>query len=85
MESGVYYLYILAHSDSISSLTERRADIDLQAPPTSTILGGTQPTTPGTGKEEGISPILIILPIAVVVAGAVVFFILRGGRVKRAN
>ncbi len=85
MESGIYYLYILAYSDSISSLAERRADIDLQASPTPTGPDGTQPTTPGTGEEGGISPILIILPIAVVVAGAVVFFILRGGRSKRAS
>ena len=84
MQSGVYYLYILAHSDSISSLAERRADIDLQASPT---LGpdGLQPTTPGSSEEGGISPILIVLPIAVVIAGAVIFFILRGGRAKRTS
>jgi|TARA_B100000315_G_scaffold69662_1_gene63464 peptide/nickel transport system substrate-binding protein len=84
MQTGIYYLYTLAYSDSISSLAERRTDIDLQASP---ILGpdGTQPTTPGSSEEGGISPILIILPIAVVVAGVVVFFILRGGQAKKTS
>ena len=83
MQSGVYYLYILAYSDSISSLAERRADIDLQAP--SPALNTTQPPISGPSEKGGISPILIILPIVIVVAGAVVFFILRGGRAKRVS
>ena len=82
MQVGVHDLDRLACSDSISSLAERRAEIDLQAPAPGP--DGTQPPAPGPSEEGGISTILIILPI-VVVAGAVVFFILRSSRAKRTS
>jgi peptide/nickel transport system substrate-binding protein len=95
MQSGIFYLYILAYSDSISSLAERRADIEvtistdgvITTPPTTTPPTDGGIITPTTPPTEGgdLSPILIILPIAVVVAVVAVFFILRGNRAKKAS
>ena len=83
MESAIYHLYILANSDSVSSLAERRADIEVT---TTTDGGGTTPTDGGTPTEPsdgGLSPIIIIVPVVLIAAAAVVFFILRGGRAKK--
>ena len=87
MQTGIYYLYILANSDSISSLAERRRDIEVTTdsgttPPTN----GTTPTNGGTTTEPsdgGMSPIIIIIPITLLVAGGIAYFILRGGRAKK--
>ncbi len=89
MQSGVFYLYILAHSDSISSLAERRVDIAaaISADGGITTPPETQPTPtiPAPTEEGGVSPVLVILPIAVVVTAVVVFFVLRGNRAKKTS
>ncbi len=88
MESAIYHLYILVNSDSVSSLAERRADIEV----TTGANGGTEPTngtqptnggTPTEPSDGGLSPIIIIVPVVLIAAAAVVFFILRGGRAKK--
>jgi len=87
LTGDLYYLYITAYSDSISSLAERRADIVVGAAPSN----GTEPppsdngtTAPPSSSDDsgGLSPIVIILPIAILAAGGIAYFVVRGGRAK---
>ncbi|MES0329532.1 MAG: hypothetical protein ABUK06_04525, partial [Dehalococcoidales bacterium] len=87
LTGDLYYLYVTAYSDSISSLAERRADIVVGAAPSN----GTEPppsdngTTPPPSSGDsggGLSPIVIILPLAILAAGGIAYFVVRGGRAK---
>jgi peptide/nickel transport system substrate-binding protein len=87
LTGDLYYLYVTAYSDSISSLAERRADIVVGAAPSN----GTEPppsdndtTAPPSSSDDpgGLSPIVIILPIAILAAGGIAYVVVRGGRAK---
>jgi peptide/nickel transport system substrate-binding protein len=89
MDADIYHLYILANSDSLSSLAEQRVDIEVSSGTnggTTPDNGGTTPDNGGTTPDNGggsISPIVIIIPIVLLAGGGIVYFILRGGRTKK--
>jgi peptide/nickel transport system substrate-binding protein len=87
LTGDLYYLYVTAYSDSISSLAERRADIVVGAAPSNGTEpppsdNGTTPPPSSTDDSDGLSPIVIILPIAILAAGGIAYFVVRGGRAK---
>lgn len=82
LKQGIYYLYLLGSSDAVSQVTERRLDVDM--------AGGGVITVPGDNGENGgggggggISPMLIVIPIALLVGGGLVFMILKGAKTKK--
>ena len=90
MDAEIYYLYILANSDSLSSLAERRVDIEVSTGGnggTTPDNGGTTPDNGGTPGDSGggMSPIVIIIPITLLAAGGIAYFIVRGGRAKKSG
>ena len=79
LSPSIYYLYLLASTDEVSKITERRVDLDMAS-------GGIL-FPDGTGGNDdssgGMSPILIIIPIVVIVGGGLVLFILKGAGGKK--
>ena len=86
MQPGIYRMFLVIHSDEVSSLAERLTDIEVQATPGEG-LGKPAPTQPGASApeepEEGTSFILIIIPVAIVIAAIIGFLILRRARVRK--
>jgi len=84
MIPGVYHLFIVAHSDEVSSLAERRVDIDVQVGP-GEAPHGLLPEAPAAPEKpgEGI-PAFIAGPICAVVA-VVIVFVRRRARRRKAS
>ena len=84
MQPGVYHLFMVAHSDELSSLAERRVDIEVRAP--GEVPHEPLPTAPPAAPEkpgEGI-PTFIVAPVSTVAAGVIVFLVLRRRRTRKA-
>ncbi|MEN8613682.1 ABC transporter substrate-binding protein [Dehalogenimonas sp. THU2] len=83
LSKGIYHLYLLAYSDTVSLVTERRVDVDMAgggiiAPPEQS--NGTNDNGGGSG---GISPILIVIPVALLVGSGLVMLIMKGAKPKK--
>ncbi len=83
LAKGIYHLYLLASSDTVSQVTERRVDVDLAgggviAPPEQTGSSNNN----GDGGGGGISPIIIVVPVALLVGGGLVMMIMKGSKPK---
>jgi len=76
MQAGVYHLFVVAHSDEVSSLAERRVDIEVSVTP-----GGElgrpppQPTPAALGRPGGIP--IFVAPVCVAIAVIAVFLVRR--------
>ncbi|MDV2989226.1 MAG: hypothetical protein P3T54_03635 [Dehalogenimonas sp.] len=78
LSPSIYQLHLLAYGETVSLVTERRVDLDLAT-------GGIiKPDDMGDNNSSGgLSPIFIIIPVAIVVGGGLVFLILKGSGAKK--
>ncbi|HEX77515.1 MAG TPA: hypothetical protein G4O03_03765 [Dehalococcoidia bacterium] len=85
LEPGIYHLFLVAHSDEVSSLAERRADIEVRA-----LLPEATPTTPAApsptpeAPEGGLRWPFILIPVLVLAAVSIGLLVLRRIRGRKA-
>jgi hypothetical protein len=73
---GLYQLVLLAHSDSLSILTERTLSLQA-APPTPPETAGPAGGTGAVGPTPGISPLALGIALAIAGAAASTLLIMR--------
>ncbi len=83
LKQGVYHLYLLAYSDTMSLVTERRVDVDMAGGGIIQPSGTTDGTGDGGGDGGGVSPLLIVIPVALLVAGGLVVMVMKGSKPKK--
>ncbi len=84
MPLGIYHLYLVAHSDEVSSTTERKIDLNVGLEQ----LSPSQPALPAAEEPvegEGISLILIAIPAFIVTAAVIAFFVMRQIKAEKAS